>query len=374
MPTFNERVNAARLQISKQRAPFLDSPIPPPRNFLEGLIRGIPQITDSLGNVQEDEVQNVLSGTVEAAIPPGVLASALGGFKRIPQGQFGGPAFHGSPHRFDKFDINKIGTGEGAQVYGHGLYFAESPGVAKSYKSAGLGNLANKFDVDGEVVEATGATIERLKAASRGNLDRYIADSETFSRSYLERAAKATSPSERNELLGLAQQFADDVQQARALKGKKVSPFKGAFYEVDIPDEKIAQMLDWDKPLSEQPESVRSTLADLLNKHGIVEDGGELVDVYGRRYGDNGQGLYNAISQFDAGDAYTGVGRGSNDEAASAALREAGIPGIKYLDQASRGQGKGTRNLVLFSDEDIKILKINDKPVSFNEKVKNARK
>lgn len=43
-------------------------------------------------------------------------------------------AYHGSPHDFDKFDLSKIGTGEGAQAYGHGLYFAESEPVAKSYR------------------------------------------------------------------------------------------------------------------------------------------------------------------------------------------------------------------------------------------------
>jgi hypothetical protein len=49
-------------------------------------------------------------------------------------------AFHGSPHNFSKFDMSKIGTGEGAQAYGHGLYFAENPGVAKDYQKK-LGNL-----------------------------------------------------------------------------------------------------------------------------------------------------------------------------------------------------------------------------------------
>ena len=29
-------------------------------------------------------------------------------------------AYHGSPHSFNKFDPSKIGTGEGAQAYGHG--------------------------------------------------------------------------------------------------------------------------------------------------------------------------------------------------------------------------------------------------------------
>jgi len=50
-------------------------------------------------------------------------------------GSLGGLAahtvWHGSPHLFDKFDISKIGTGEGAQAYGHGLYFAENPNYGK---------------------------------------------------------------------------------------------------------------------------------------------------------------------------------------------------------------------------------------------------
>ena len=34
-------------------------------------------------------------------------------------------ASHGSPHAFTKFLMSKLGTGEGAQAYGHGLYFGE---------------------------------------------------------------------------------------------------------------------------------------------------------------------------------------------------------------------------------------------------------
>ena len=44
-------------------------------------------------------------------------------------------AYHGSPHEFDQFDLSKIGTGEGAQSYGHGLYFAEAEPVAVGYRN-----------------------------------------------------------------------------------------------------------------------------------------------------------------------------------------------------------------------------------------------
>lgn len=43
-------------------------------------------------------------------------------------------AYHGTPHLFDRFDMSKIGTGEGAQAYGHGLYLAQDPSIAESYR------------------------------------------------------------------------------------------------------------------------------------------------------------------------------------------------------------------------------------------------
>ncbi|SKA88876.1 hypothetical protein SAMN02745166_01500 [Prosthecobacter debontii] len=39
-------------------------------------------------------------------------------------------AFHASPNKVDRFSMAKIGSGEGAQVYGWGLYFAENPAVS----------------------------------------------------------------------------------------------------------------------------------------------------------------------------------------------------------------------------------------------------
>ena len=56
--------------------------------------------------------------------------------------------YHGTPHRFEpteanplgEFDASKIGTGEGAQAYGHGIYYAETPEVAKGYATT----LANR--------------------------------------------------------------------------------------------------------------------------------------------------------------------------------------------------------------------------------------
>lgn len=49
-------------------------------------------------------------------------------------------AYHGSPHTFTQFDMSAIGTGEGNQTFGWGMYFAENPEIAESYKDE-TGNL-----------------------------------------------------------------------------------------------------------------------------------------------------------------------------------------------------------------------------------------
>ena len=59
-------------------------------------------------------------------------------------------AYHGTPHKVDKFSTEKIGTGEGAQAYGHGLYFADRKGVAQSYQE---GLSANHIAFDGQPVD-----------------------------------------------------------------------------------------------------------------------------------------------------------------------------------------------------------------------------
>ena len=60
-------------------------------------------------------------------------------------------AFHGSPHSFDKFTTEKIGTGEGAQAFGWGLYFTDLEEIARGY-AKNLGKLQLKQQYKGEDV------------------------------------------------------------------------------------------------------------------------------------------------------------------------------------------------------------------------------
>lgn len=60
------------------------------------------------------------------------------------------PAWHGSKYRFQRFSLDFIGTGVGAQRYGWGLYFSSDRGVGESYYNdfnSGL-NTSQLYGVD----------------------------------------------------------------------------------------------------------------------------------------------------------------------------------------------------------------------------------
>lgn len=60
-------------------------------------------------------------------------------YKMVPNGT---NLYHGSPHTFDKFSTNNIGSGEGNQSFGWGLYFTDNKGIGEHY--ADIGNTNNR--------------------------------------------------------------------------------------------------------------------------------------------------------------------------------------------------------------------------------------
>ena len=58
-------------------------------------------------------------------------------------------AYHGTPHKFKDFSLEHIGTGEGAQAHGWGLYFAENKDVSEDYRRwLSVGEGGQLFEVD----------------------------------------------------------------------------------------------------------------------------------------------------------------------------------------------------------------------------------
>lgn len=232
-------------------------------------------------------------------------------------------AYHGSPHRFPptannplgEFDASKIGTGEGAQAYGHGHYLAENPAVSNEY-----------------------ATKLSSPIINFGSNNKLSAESEKAAKWIRDNVGVMQSNARQGEANRLFNLLPVNIQNEL---GKPSLPNVGNLYKVDLPDEQIAKMLDWDKPLSQQ--SWYRPVADVVKEY---KGAGKDVDAYAKliskanaRGGEvtGGQLYEGMLSQF-----------GGDQAKVSEFMRKAGIPGIKYLDQGSRAGGEGTRNFVIF--------------------------
>ena len=277
----------------------------------------------------------------------------------------GAIVWHGSPHKFDRFDSSKIGTGEGAQAYGHGLYFAESDRVAKQYADT-LTDKAPRF-LDGVPADQL-STAQRsalgLLAEAGGNPNAALLAAKTD----MARAggAGADFHVERYNTLR-------DIARGRMV-AKVGEP---SLYKVDLPDEQIARMLDWDKPLSQQAPEVQRAAAMFGPKAGELT-GQELykkaagfdpmVNVASKIGGDESvlRRFFPKATDAQIAQAIAASKRaGANDAIAAQMLRDAGIPGIRYLDGGSRGAGQGTSNFVVFPGNEniLQILERNGQPL-----------
>ncbi len=326
--------------------------------------------TNKLAGILGESVGGVLP-MVTAAKAPQIAQGLLQAERNLAaprtlNPQTGAILWHGSPHKFDAFDSSKIGTGEGAQAYGHGLYLADSPDVAKEYQR----NLSAKgMSIDGKPIESTleNYNIQQMVGEYGQNLP--------ILKTKLQEYAKqnATNP------------YADINSATNIVNAIERNAFDpkggGALYKVDLPDEHIAKMLDWDKPLSKQSPEVQKAIpkvADyaLLRKQYADIDSqisglppssklfNELSDK--RRQLSSQMDYAKRLEKAVGSDIYEIIGGGrGNQLTASEKLREAGIPGIRYLDGGSRGTGAGTSNYVVFPGNEglLSILERNGQPI-----------
>jgi len=219
-------------------------------------------------------------------------------------------AYHGSPYEFDKFDASKIGTGEGAQAYGHGLYFAEKEGIAKGYQE----KLAKKNQRQAVTSDSTFGNVPILE----------------------------TDPTK-----------------------------PGALYQVHIKADP-AKFLDWDKPLEQQkwiwdklPEDLKAAIDDAIDARGH-NPMSEVLEEY------TGKDLYRALTHHEIHESIPAELPGSSwnegyttEKIHTAKFLESlGVEGVQYLDAGSRRKGDGTRNYVVFNDKNVEITHKNGKPVN----------
>ena len=273
-------------------------------------------------------------------------------------------AFHGSPHIFNKFRMDKIGTGEGAQAYGHGLYLAENPQTAKQYRDAFSSRL------DAEISGGEGKTkIPQWLAYSiaKGDttIDDAIADwaSRAKNQRDLSKLEQNIQPWQNVENAVRMEKTLGELQKIKSSGGHLLNRMNH-LYKVDLPDESIAKMLDWDKPLSEQGEKIHKVWEKFLGS-GVGKRSKKSLGS-GNFNQPTGEDFHNLIYEgMPRAKGQTHGGGATFQEGVMAAdwLKRQGIPGIKYLDQGSRGAGQGTRNFVVFDENIPKILERNQQPI-----------
>lgn len=233
-------------------------------------------------------------------------------------------AYHGSPHSFDKFDMSKIGTGEGNQDYSKGLYFAQNEDVAKSYRDVLSSNRAPKpedlaklsMDDQFKISDAIQAAGEKAGFNTTSPDAFWMVMNKLAGHS-----ARTSHPVHDRAVMALDEVVKHIPSDVKDIVAGAVTPAKGSMYQVKI-DAAPDDFLNWDKPLNAQSAHVDAALKTILKDRDRMP--------------------------MDWLNASPG---------AEQRLKEAGVKGVRYLDQGSRGAGKGTYNYVVFDDKLITILK-----------------
>jgi hypothetical protein len=304
----------------------------------EEILQAVPRINpDYQGSSQHEMVGSMIAPALGKMLKMGAEAT---------KGMKGGLsiAYHGTPHEVKGgFDLSKVGTGEKAQAYGHGIYFAESPEVANNYR-INLSYDPDKLKIGNKQLGDYYDQVE--KEATK--LPVKLAQPHYEKMEVLERLMDNQFPHELTDLVGGMSKSTQDWFK------KTVQPnFQtyGNLYKVDIPDADIPKMLNYDSPIKDQPE-----LYNLIRNN--IKDP-DIRGVFER----------NAEKGISGANAYSNYIGGKTDAERSANALKMGIKGIRYLDEGSRGKEAGTYNFVSFEPQSVKILEKNGKPVPSRKEI-----
>jgi DNA repair protein RadC/predicted ABC-type ATPase len=234
-------------------------------------------------------------------------------------------SYHGTPHEIDPaegFKLSKVGTGEGAQVYGWGLYFADNPAVAREYQISLSSNYGGATIFD----RKTGKEIahynpNKITETPQEKAAWYVARTSAMAQQRFQYAIRnAIADKADSAIVDLLRQW----DESNAIAGRRSY---GNFYTVEL-DVEPGELLDWDKLASEQSEYVKQRIYPMLDeaKRRFAQRGGgpDLINEYFPA-----SGIYRVLSKDS-------MGGHKRARETSEALRAAGIPGIRYLDQGSR--------------------------------------
>lgn len=279
--------------------------------------------------------------------------------------------YHGSPHVFDKFALSAIGTGEGAQAHGWGLYFAGNKETAERYReklSRGIPRPDDVLIYDGKEYLPGDKSIMREAldyVNDRGSKDKAarvlakLKDDSEFYAKFWKDNEKYMAENKKS-----AEHYAELLRIVEGLDPKKFTFKKGKLYEVEIPESEL--LLDENKTFNQQPKHVQDILLAEF-KRAVANDGLEfaaektatLADTNARVlqnfiYGEQMQGwsLYNGL--VSVRNAQTGLPDRADLGArfVSGWLNRIGIKGITY-----NGRQDG-QCYVIFDDKAVDILNL----------------
>jgi hypothetical protein len=295
------------------------------RDLLGNPVLSAQQMAGNL-NDRARNLNEMTSAAAREGMDYGPATQRLAGLMADAYNPMGLTVFHGSPAKFNRFDRTKIGSGEGAQAYGYGHYVAESPDVARRYQMGLTQAKGEEVLYKNKPLTDLYSQIENKSMKLSGK----AADIENQKLQLVEHMMLDKPP---QELIPYAKETGFDQSVIDWLEKDvaKNTQIPGAFYEIDLPDEQIARMLDYDKPYSQQSEYAKQKLQEALDL---------------RKSQTGGYGLFDPLEQSSIKDILGSVGESR--------LQQVGIPGVRYLDEGSRGAKAGTSNFVVFpGNEDL---------------------
>lgn len=332
-----EEAKKAEASIQERKDGILEAAIKNPKEALKRSVGTGKEIykylSTSLGNMEEASQQlnkNGIEGISYYDSEDGDCVVVFSDKAVNIVNQYNQRAWHGTPYDFDAFNLSGIGSGEGNQAHGWGLYFAQDREVSEAYKQI-LGDKGSTVELNGDVwtVNESGDWETTGKIAKYGEAIGYALDAleehgtKNAAISSLQKDLKEGRF--RGTYIAEAQKAVNILQQGEA-KGHK----GGRLLEAEIPDMDV--LLDEQKSFKEQPEKVKSALSELISNTGEDQLSGRLFKNA------TGKSIYKMLSNLYG-----------DDKKASLKLNEFGVKGITY---------KGTQDercYVVFDDKAIKI-------------------
>jgi len=267
-------------------------------------------------------------------------------------------AYHGSPHTFDRFSTEKMGTGEGVQAFGYGLYFTSESGIAEWYarKLAGEEGLkyriAGKKYTQGEIPNNLRfqirmyekAPTEERKTIMLDTIRKEIEKSQDDAQlRILNEIDQALSTSESTpDLAGIEREVPRNLYRVSLFKDKDPAEYTWLEWYDPIPAESAKKIRAY---LEAAPQNdFQATVQSFINQGDF---GVTLSDLQQSLGEETGEAFYRLLSRA--------VGAPKD---ASKMLHAAGIDGIKYPAQ-SLATGKidysqGT-NYVVFDENAVNV-------------------